>query len=114
MSHRHRLIREMHQAGLRLDDAALASDVALRCLREQRNELIRATASFSIATAGADCGDPAEPATAKRGRRDYLPHHPQQPIIATPSREVAACLHHAQPRQRGPGSTQFAAQRVTP
>lgn len=48
MSHRHRLIREMHQAGLRLDDAALASDVALRCLREQRNELIRAARSAGL------------------------------------------------------------------
>jgi hypothetical protein len=38
----------MHSAGLRLDDAATAADVALRVLRERRNDAIQAAESAGL------------------------------------------------------------------
>lgn len=40
MTQRRRLLHAMHSAGLRLDDAGVAADVAMRTLREQRDLLI--------------------------------------------------------------------------
>lgn len=40
MSKRAELIHSFHRAGLRLDDASVAADVALREMRAQRDELI--------------------------------------------------------------------------
>jgi len=34
------LMRRMHRAGLRLDDAATAADIALNCLRHARDDLM--------------------------------------------------------------------------
>lgn len=42
------LIRAMHGAGLRLDDAALAADVALAKLRRQRDALILSARSAGL------------------------------------------------------------------
>lgn len=40
MSRRRRLMRSIHAAGLRLDDAAVAADVCERFVREERDRLI--------------------------------------------------------------------------
>lgn len=48
MSQRLRILHAMHQAGLRIDDAAIAADVAMRSLREQRRELAHAARAAGL------------------------------------------------------------------
>ncbi len=48
MTQRRSLTRAMHAAGLRLDDASTAADVAVRHLREQRDELIVAARAAGL------------------------------------------------------------------
>lgn len=45
---RSELVREMHQTGCRLDDAAACADVAIMAMREERNKLMLAARNAGL------------------------------------------------------------------